>query len=99
MRVFCVLVLFISVAFCSTTEEVTEYCEEQCKDVCYICTEPVRCTENQTDCGLGKPDPAFGGVCPPHSICVNKEFNCNSTNLLSNFKIIIKIYSLKNIIA
>ena len=79
MRVFFILAVSISVAFCITTEdsEITEYCEEQCKDVCYVCTEPVRCTENQTDCGLGKPDPAFGGVCPPHSICVDKEFNCN----------------------
>ena len=86
--------MFLSVGFCIITEdtEVTEYCEEQCKDVCYVCTEPVRCTMNQTDCGLGKPDPAFGGVCPPHSICVGNEFNCNYTNLIVIIQIYFKLF-------
>ena len=53
-----------------------QYCEEQCQDVCVPCQEPVRCTEDQRDCGLGAPDPTFGGVCPAHSICVGKDFNC-----------------------
>ena len=72
------LVVFISSisSTISTGGEVNEYCEEQCKDVCIPCQEPVRCTEDENDCGLGQPDPAFGGVCPPHSICVKKEFNC-----------------------
>ena len=63
-------------------EEVTEYCEEQCKDICIPCQEPVRCTEEENDCGLGQPDPAFGGVCPPHSICVKKGFNCKSLDYI-----------------
>ena len=69
---------FALIAYLTITsaEEVNEYCEEQCKDVCIPCQEPVRCTEEENDCGLGKPDPAFGGVCPAHSICVKKEFNC-----------------------
>ena len=85
MRVLYILAIFLSTAFCQTDSEVTEYCEEQCKDVCYICTEPVTCTDNQTDCGLGKPDPAFGGVCPPHSICVEKEFNCKYAHFIVQF--------------
>lgn len=60
----------------SSAEEVTEYCEEQCNDVCHVCQEPVPCTEEEIDCGLRKPDPAFGGICPPQPICVQKEFNC-----------------------
>ena len=79
MHVLSFLVILASFAACNTedTEEITEYCEEKCKDVCVPCQTPVRCTEEQNDCGLGKPDPTFGGVCPPHSICVEKEFNCN----------------------
>ena len=57
---------------------ITEYCEEQCKNVCVPCNKPVTCTEDQRDCGLDKPDPEFGGVCPAHSVCVPKDFNCMS---------------------
>ena len=76
MRVFDCLTILSYIALCNAETGVTEYCSEQCRDVCYLCTEPVRCTENQTDCGLGIPDPSFGGICPPHSICVESEFNC-----------------------
>jgi len=60
----------------SSAEEVTEFCEDKCADVCHICLVPQPCTEEETDCGMGEPDPAFGGICPPHPICVQKEFNC-----------------------
>ena len=69
--------LFEITAYSVTSDsDVTEYCEMECKDVCIVCTDPVTCTANQTDCGLGSPDPSFGGVCPPHSVCVDKGFNC-----------------------
>lgn len=61
---------------CGAESDVTEYCEEQCKNTCIPCNKPIRCTDDQTDCGLGKPDPEFGGVCPAHSICVPKDYNC-----------------------
>ena len=60
---------------------INEYCEMECKDVCVPCQEPVRCGEEETDCGLGPPDPTFGGVCPPHSICVPKDMNCKFLEL------------------
>ena len=75
MKVLGSLVILAFFAVCNA-DEVTEYCVEECKDVCEPCQEPITCTEDQNDCGLGTPDPAFGGVCPPHSICVPKEFNC-----------------------
>ena len=53
-----------------------EFCKHKCEEKCIPCQEPIKCTESQRDCGLSKPDPAYGGVCPPHSICVEKEFNC-----------------------
>ena len=62
--------------FCAAESDVNEYCEEQCKNVCVPCQDPITCTGNQTDCGLGEPDPAFGGVCPPHAICVPEIENC-----------------------
>ena len=74
------ILYFLGVIYCFTIclaeSDVNEYCEEQCKNVCIPCQEPVRCTQNQTDCGLGEPDENFGGVCPPHSICVEPEFHC-----------------------
>ena len=57
-------------------DTITHWCEMECKDVCIPCQEPIRCGEEETDCGLGPPDPKFGGVCPPHSICVPKDMNC-----------------------
>jgi hypothetical protein len=62
--------------------EVTEYCVEQCKNKCIPCNEPIECTKDQTDCGLDKPDPAFGGVCPAHAICVPTDYNCKYTVIL-----------------
>ena len=77
MKILSSLAVLTFVMVCSADEEeVTEFCEETCKDVCVPCQEPIVCTEDQNDCGLGKPDPAFGGVCPPHSICVPKDNNC-----------------------
>jgi len=62
---------------CNFTErDVTQYCRDECKEICIPCQQPIRCTSNQTYCGLGDPDPDFGGVCPSHSICIEKEFNC-----------------------
>ena len=76
MKAFQILASFCFIVSCIAEPEVTEYCEEQCKNVCIPCNDPVRCTDEQRDCGLGDPDPAFGGVCPAHSICVPKDFNC-----------------------
>ena len=78
MKILSSLVILAYFVGCNAEEDVTEYCENQCKDVCIPCQDPVRCTEEENDCGLGIPDPAFGGVCPPHSICVQKDFNCKS---------------------
>ena len=75
MNILSSLVILASFVSCNG-QEVTEYCEDQCKNVCIPCHDVVLCTEVEKDCGLGKPDPAFGGVCPPHEICVPKEFNC-----------------------
>ena len=78
MKVLSTLAILSYFVLCEAENSTTvnEYCEEQCKDICVPCQEPIKCTEDQKDCGLGAPDPAFGGVCPPHSICVAKEFNC-----------------------
>lgn len=76
MKVCYLLGVLSCLLHCKAESDVTEYCEEQCKNVCIPCQDPITCTANQTDCGLKKPDPAFGGVCPPHSKCVEKEFNC-----------------------
>ena len=61
----------------STETEVNQYCEEQCRQSCHICITPTTCENNQTMCGMGKPDPNFGGTCPPHPICVDEKFDCN----------------------
>ena len=76
MKVLYSLAILSYFVFCEAATDANEYCEEQCKNVCVPCQDPIRCTEDQRDCGLGAPDPAFGGVCPPHSICVEKDFNC-----------------------
>lgn len=80
--VYSLAILSYSV-FYQAASEGNEYCEEQCKDVCVPCQEPIRCSEDQRDCGLSAPDPTFGGVCPPHSICVGKEFNCKKNIILT----------------
>merc|ERR1712226_1435872 len=58
---------FLGVSACFVVvaaNTVTEYCEEQCKNKCTPCLELVKtCKTNQTDCGLGKPDPVFKGAC------------------------------------
>ena len=91
MKVLYFLGVFSCFVFCGAESDVTEYCEEKCKNVCIPCQDQITCTQNQTDCGLGKPDPAFGGVCPPHHICVEDEFNCKSIleNILLDFTNII----------
>ena len=84
MKSFYLLSLLSCFVFCEAQNNtINEYCEMECKDVCIPCQEPIRCGEEETDCGLGPPDPAFGGVCPPHSICVPKSMNCKfSQNIL-----------------
>jgi hypothetical protein len=78
MKVLYFLGVFSCFVFCGA-DEVTEYCQEKCKNVCIPCQDEVKCNQTtQTFCGLDKPDPAFGGVCPPHDLCVKKEFNCKS---------------------
>ena len=60
----------------TTTDEVQQYCKESCEEVCRPCHELVKtCTDEENDCGLEK-DPTFGGVCPPHAICVPKNQHC-----------------------
>ena len=90
MRSFHLLAIFSYMVFCraqngstpaphSGSEAITKsghFCNVKCKDICIPCQEPVRCVDEETDCGLGEPDPAFGGVCPPHSKCVPKVMNC-----------------------
>ena len=62
----------------TTTDEVQQYCKESCEEVCRPCHELVKsCTEEENDCGLEE-DPTFGGVCPPHAICVPKNQHCKS---------------------
>ena len=53
-----------------------EYCEQQCENVCVPCQTQETCSATQTYCGLQDPDPAFGGVCPAHHKCVEKNQNC-----------------------
>ena len=65
-----------TVATTVATSNETEYCENQCNDVCAPCQDPIRCTEDQTDCGLSPPDPNYHEICPVHSICVEKDTNC-----------------------
>ena len=69
----------------TTTDEVQQYCKESCEDVCKPCSELVKtCTDDENDCGLEE-DPTFGGVCPPHAICVPKNQHCKSIlDLLRN---------------
>ena len=62
----------------TTIDEAKQYCEESCKDVCTPCNELVKtCTDEENDCGLQQ-DPTFGGVCPPHAVCVPKNQHCKS---------------------
>ena len=62
----------------TNTDEVHQYCKESCEDVCKPCSELVKtCTDDENDCGLEE-DPTFGGVCPPHAICVPKNQHCKS---------------------
>ena len=78
MQVLYFLSILTLFGFVTSIEtEVTQYCEDQCHDVCHICVTPTTCGANQTMCGMGKPDPNFGGICPPHPVCVDDEFNCN----------------------
>ena len=62
----------------TNTDEVHQYCKESCEDVCKPCSELVKtCTDDENDCGLEE-DPTFGGVCPPHAVCVPKNQHCKS---------------------
>ena len=75
----------ISTNSTSNSDEVQQYCQESCEEVCRPCHELVKsCTEEENDCGLEE-DPTFGGVCPPHAICVPKNQHCKSIlDLLRN---------------
>ena len=62
----------------TATDEVHQYCKESCEDVCKPCSELVKtCTDEENDCGLEE-DATFGGVCPPHAVCVPKSQHCKS---------------------
>ena len=62
----------------TNTDEVHQYCKESCEDVCQPCSDLVKtCTHDENDCGLEQ-DPTFGGVCPPHAVCVPKNQHCKS---------------------
>ena len=74
---FILIVSWIGASYAQSDADVTHYCEDKCTTQCYDCNTPRRCTAEQTDCGFGAPDPKFGGICPPHSICVEKGFHCN----------------------
>jgi hypothetical protein len=78
MKILSSLVILAYFVGCNAQEEWGEYCQELCADKCVPCEDQIKCTEEETDCGLGKPDPAFGGVCPAHYICVPKDKNCKS---------------------
>ena len=74
---FVLILSWIGASYAQSDADVTHYCEDKCTTQCYDCNTPRRCTDEQTDCGFGAPDPKFGGICPPHSICVEKGFHCN----------------------
>ena len=59
-------------------DNVTEYCQENCKDVCIQCQEPIVCNnETETQCGEDPALPIFGvEICPPHAFCVLNEYKC-----------------------
>ena len=93
MKATYLLVIFSYIAFCnglsiSPNSTAKEYCVEQCRDICVPCQEDPGCKDEQRECGLGKPDPAFGGVCPPHMICEHKDYNCKWTKSLAYFCLI-----------
>ena len=75
---FILVLSWTGASYAQSDADVTHYCEDKCTTQCYDCNTPRRCTDEQTDCGFGAPDPKFGGICPPHSICVDKGFHCNS---------------------
>ena len=77
MKILCKLPIFWVMALVFADSDVTEYCEQQCKHVCIPCQAPIKCKDDERDCGLKDPDPAFGGVCPAHSYCVKNTYNCN----------------------
>ena len=95
MKTFYILIVLFNFVTCNSAEiDVTQYCKDECKEVCMPCQQPIRCTSNQTDCGLGDPDPAFGGTCPHPSICIEKEFNCRYIIFLELFQGREKFYSI-----
>ena len=69
----------------TTTDEVQQYCQESCLELCTPCHELVEtCSEEENDCGLEQ-DPSFGGVCPPHAVCTPKNQHCKyGLGILSN---------------
>lgn len=53
-----------------------QICETKCNDYCKNCTEPVRCTVNETKCGTKDIDPEMS-QCPVDDICVPKGCLCD----------------------
>ena len=87
MNTFYTLTILLTFVTCNGTErDISQYCRDECEEVCIPCQQPIKCTSNQTDCGLRDPDPNFGGVCPSHSICIEKEYNCKYIILLESFQ-------------
>ena len=53
-----------------------DQCKAQCVDDCTNCDlHTVKCTDDETDCGPGAPDPDFLH-CEPKPICVSKVCQC-----------------------
>ena len=78
MKVFYWLaVLSYFICYEAQGKTVDQYCKEECEEKCIPCEEQRTCNvTTQNDCGLGERDPAYGGVCAAHYICVPKENNC-----------------------
>ena len=85
MNVICWLAILAWCASCISADQLHEECQDSCEDVCVPCQSTPNCTEYQTDCGLGKPNPAFGGICPTQKICVPKTQNCMSILICLGF--------------
>ena len=55
--------------------EKVAFCENDCKDYCKDCVEPVRCDDTERFCGRKPIDPNMH-QCSPDDICVPKECEC-----------------------
>ena len=55
--------------------EAKQICETTCQQYCPNCTEPVRCDDTQTKCGVKPIDPKMS-QCPTDDICVPSHCEC-----------------------